>query len=114
MNNSPDDGKVGYLPKSPKWGSWETTKSNKEGDNVKIDKMKLDLAMANKAYSAKELSQKCGVSQVTIVRITKGVQEARPGTVGKIAKALKVPVTDIIKNTAATVDNGKQGISEAK
>lgn len=86
----------------------------KEGDNVKIDKMKLDLAMANMAYSAKELSQKCGVSQVTIVRITKGVQEARPGTVGKIAKALKVPVTDIIKNTAATVDNGKQGISEAK
>ena len=46
----------------------------KEGDNVKIDKMKLDLAMANMAYSAKELSQKCGVSQVTIVRITKGVQ----------------------------------------
>lgn len=86
----------------------------KEGDNVKIDKMKLDLAMANMAYSAKELSQKCGVSQVTIVRITKGVQEARPGTVGKIAKALKVPVTDIIKNTAATIDNGKQGISEAK
>ena len=42
------------------------------------------------------------------------IQEARPGTVGKIAKALKVPVTDIIKNTAATVDNGKQGISEAK
>lgn len=82
-------------------------KINKEGDNVRIDKMKLDLAMANKAYSAKELSQKCGVSQVTIVRITKGVQEARPGTVGKIAKALDVPVIDIIENTAATVDNGK-------
>lgn len=75
---------------------------------MKIDKMKLDLAMANKAYSAKELSQKCGVSQVTIVRITKGVQEARPETIGKIAKALDVPVTDIIENTAATVDNVKK------
>lgn len=75
---------------------------------MKIDKMKLDLAMANKAYSAKELSQKCGVSQVTIVRITKGVQEARPETIGKIAKALDVPVTDIIENTAATVDSGKK------
>ena len=81
---------------------------------MKIDKMKLDLAMANKAYSAKELSQKCGVSQVTIVRITKGVQDARPGTVGKIAKALDVPVIDIIENTAATDDKGKQRISGAK
>ena len=74
---------------------------------MKIDKMKLDLAMANNAYSATELSQICGVSQVTIVRITKGVQEARPGTVGKIAKALDVPVIDIIENTAATVGNDK-------
>lgn len=74
---------------------------------MKLDKMKLDLAMASKAYSAKELSQKCGVSQVTITRITKGVQKARPGTVGKIAKALEVPVTDIIESTAATVNNAR-------
>ena len=65
---------------------------------MKIDKMKLDLAMANKAYSAKELSKICGVSQVTIVRITQGTQEA---------KALDVPVIDIIENTAATVGNDK-------
>ena len=75
---------------------------------MRIDKKKLELAMANKAYSAKELSKICGVSQVTIVRITKGTQEARPGTVGKIAKALDVPVIDIIEDTAATVDNGKK------
>lgn len=74
---------------------------------MKIDKMKLDLAMANKAYSAKELSKKSGVSQVTIVRITKGTQNARPETVGKIALALGVDVTEIIENTAATVDNDK-------
>lgn len=72
---------------------------------MKIDKMKLDLAMASKTYSVKELSQKCGVSQVTITRITKGVQKARPETVGKIAKALEVPVTDIIEDTAATVNS---------
>ncbi len=69
---------------------------------MKIDKMKLDLAMANKVYSAKELSQKCGVSQVTIARITKGVQDARPGTVGKIALALGVDITDIIVNPQET------------
>lgn len=74
---------------------------------MKIDKMKLDLAMANKAYSAKELSKICGVSQVTIVRITKGTQEARPRTVGKIALALGVDVTAIIVDAAATADNGK-------
>lgn len=74
---------------------------------MKIDKMKLDLAMANKAFSAKELSKKSGVSQVTITRVTKGTQVARPGTIGKIAKALDVPVVDIIENTAATVDNVK-------
>lgn len=72
---------------------------------MKIDKMKLDLAMANMRCSAKNLSNRCGVSQVTITRITKGVQRARPETVGKIAKALGVPVTDIIEDTAATVND---------
>lgn len=64
---------------------------------MKIDKAKLYLAMANKAYSAKELSKICGVSQVTITRISSGKQIARPETIGKIAKALDVPVIDIIE-----------------
>lgn len=53
--------------------------------------------MANKEYSAKELSEKCGVSQVTITRLVRGIQTARPVTVGKIAKALNVDVTEIIE-----------------
>ncbi len=64
---------------------------------MKIDKMKIDVAMANKGYSAKELSEKCGVSQITIARLKRGVQKARPETVGKIAKALNVDVTEIIE-----------------
>lgn len=63
---------------------------------MKIDKIKMDIAMANKGYSAKELSEKCGVSQITIARLKKGVQKARPETVGKIAKALNVPVENLI------------------
>ena len=59
--------------------------------------MKIDVAMANKGYSAKELSEKCGVSQITIARLKRGVQKARPETVGKIAKALNVDVTEIIE-----------------
>lgn len=63
---------------------------------MKIDKMKIDIAMANKGYSAKELSEKCGVSQITIARLKRGVQRARPDTLGKIAKALDVPVEKLI------------------
>lgn len=63
---------------------------------MKIDKMKIDIAIANKGYSAKELSEKCGVSQITIARLKRGVQEARPETIGKIAKALNVPVENLI------------------
>ena len=63
---------------------------------MKIDKMKVDIAMANKGFSAKELSEKCGISQITITRLKKGVQTARPETVGKIAKALDVPVENLI------------------
>lgn len=63
---------------------------------MKIDKMKIDVAMANKGYSAKELSEKCGVSQITIARLKRGVQKPRPETIGKIAKALSVPVESLI------------------
>lgn len=63
---------------------------------MKIDKMKIDVAMANKGCSAKELSKKSGVSQITIARLKSGVQKARPETIGKIAKALNVPVESLI------------------
>lgn len=63
---------------------------------MKIDKMKIDVAMANKGYSAKELSEKSGVSQITIARLKRGVQKARPETIGKIAKALTVSVEQLI------------------
>lgn len=63
---------------------------------MKIDKMKFDIAMAKKGYSAKELSEKCGVSQITIARLKRGVQKARPVTISKIAKALNVPVESIV------------------
>lgn len=63
---------------------------------MRIDKIKIDVAMANKGYSAKELSERCGVSQITIARLKKGVQKARPQTISKIAKALNVPVENLI------------------
>lgn len=63
---------------------------------MKIDKIKLDCAMAEKTYTVKKLSKESHVSQVTIARITKGYQKARPNTIGKIAKALDVSIDNII------------------
>ena len=63
---------------------------------MKIDKRKFDLALANAAYTLKELANKSGIAEVTICRITKGKQKARLSTIGKLAKALNVRVEEII------------------
>lgn len=74
---------------------------------MKIDNQKLDMLMATQCLTSEMLSKVTGVSQVSIARFRKGTQQPRPATVGKIAKALNVPVTDIIENTAATVGETK-------
>jgi len=65
---------------------------------MKIDKKKLDLAMAENCYSAEELSNLTGISTVTIARIKNGSQRPRPATIGKIAKALGIKVQDLIED----------------
>ena len=73
---------------------------------MKIDIKKFELAMSNACMTFKELAKKSGVSSFTISRMqTKA--EIKPVTIGKIAKALQVPVTDIIETTAATVNQEK-------
>ena len=52
----------------------------------------------------KELSCKSGIRQETIPRIKNSVQNPTPATVGKIAKALNVPVESLIEIDAATSD----------
>lgn len=74
---------------------------------MKIDNQKLDMLMATQCLTSEKLSKVTGVSQVSIARFRKGTQQPRPATVGKIAKALNVPVADIIENTAATVGETK-------
>ncbi len=78
---------------------------------MKVDPKKLELHLARACMS--EVDLRNGTSPQTLLRIRRGM-EVKPKTVGKIALALGVDVIDIIENTAATVDNGKQGISEAK
>lgn len=76
---------------------------------MKISKNNLEIAMAKSCITLKALSLKSGIRQETIARIKKGVQDATPATVGKIAKALGVDVEELIENTAATVNQSIQG-----
>jgi len=65
---------------------------------MRIDKKKLDLAMAENCFSAERLSSLTGISTVTIARIKNGSQKARPATIGKLAKALNVKVEELIQD----------------
>jgi transcriptional regulator with XRE-family HTH domain len=63
-----------------------------------IDVERYNLLLANKCLSVKEFSKLSGVSEVTLSRIKNESQQARPQTLGKIAKALGINVETLIKN----------------
>lgn len=64
---------------------------------MQINRNKLELIMATECITSEGLSKLTGVSQVTLARMKSGSQNARPATVGKIAKALNVPVENLIE-----------------
>lgn len=62
---------------------------------MKIDREKYMLARARACMGQKEL-EKAGIPKGTLCRALQG--NTRPETIGKIAKALGVDVTEIIEN----------------
>lgn len=64
---------------------------------MKINKQKLQVAMANACLSMDDLVALAEVSRVSISKYLSGKRQPKPKTVGKIAKALNVPVTEIIE-----------------
>lgn len=62
---------------------------------MKIDKEKFELAKARACMGTKDLVA-AGVPRGTLCRLVGG-EEARPETIGKIAKVLGVDVTEIIE-----------------
>jgi transcriptional regulator with XRE-family HTH domain len=64
---------------------------------LKIDIKKLDIEIAKSCLLKGELAKAAKIDIVTLTRISKGTQEPRPQTIGKIAKALEVDVTEIIE-----------------
>lgn len=71
---------------------------------MRIDRRKLVLAMLDRNQNVLQLAEKSGVSRVTISSVKCG-KSCSKTTAEKIAKALNVPVTDIIENATAMADN---------
>lgn len=65
---------------------------------MKISKKKLEYEMAKNFYTIDALSKKSGVSKITISRIRSGkIKNPQSCTLGKLATALGVDVTEIIE-----------------
>lgn len=61
-----------------------------------INKRKLGLAMATACVNPYDLCKRANIQYQTYKRISAG-KEAKPATIGKIAKALNVPVENLIE-----------------
>ena len=69
---------------------------------MRIDPKKMELYLARACMSETDLRN--GTSPQTLLRIRRGM-EGKPKTVGRIARALGVDVTDIIQDATAMADN---------
>lgn len=65
---------------------------------MKVDNHKLDLILARRRKSLRELRGE-GLSPQTLTRIRRG-EDVKPKSVGTLANALDVDVTDIIEEEA--------------
>lgn len=65
---------------------------------------KVQILMAERCMNPYDVCSKAEISYPSYQRIIK-TGNCKLSTLGKIAKALEVPVTDIIEDTAATVNS---------
>ena len=64
---------------------------------MKANKKKLELALANACMNPYDLCKAVEIQYQTYLRITNG-KNAKPATIGKIAKALNIPVEQLIED----------------
>lgn len=64
---------------------------------MKVNRKKLQLAMANACLNSEDLAVKAEMPRPTLNNAITG-RNVRPATIGKIAKALGVPVEQIIED----------------
>ena len=63
---------------------------------MKVDRKKLELAMARACMESRDLPTVAGIPRPTVQNAIVG-KSVRPATVGRIARALGVDVVDIIE-----------------
>lgn len=63
---------------------------------MKVDRSKLELAMARACMNPADLAIKAGLPRPTLNNAIAG-RDVRPGTAGRIAKALGCDVTEILE-----------------
>lgn len=74
----------------------QSRESLKEGEKLRINKRKLEIAMARAELNRNTLAEKAGLPIPTICNVyTRGT--CKPATAGRIAKALNVDVTKILE-----------------
>ena len=64
---------------------------------MRIDREKVDLILAEKLMTTQDMAENIGIS-VQCVRQNLNRQNVRPTTAGRVAKALGVDVTEILKD----------------
>lgn len=82
------------------------SKLKKAGETMRINRKKLIIAMLDNDQTIIQLAKASGVSRVTISNVKCG-KSCSNATAEKIAKALNVPVSDIIENATAMADNAQ-------
>ena len=63
---------------------------------MKLDKVKFEKVLAERQVNLKDLCVNAGIGISTLQKVRKG-NTPRPATIGRIAKALNVPVQEIIQ-----------------
>ena len=69
---------------------------------MKAIRQKLELAMAEACITPAELSQKAEMPRPTLNNVING-RSVRPATLGRVAKALGVPVTELIEQSTNAI-----------
>jgi transcriptional regulator with XRE-family HTH domain len=63
---------------------------------IELDIKKMTIEQANQCLSLNELAKKSGITRTGISSLIHGKTKATPKTIGKLARALNVNVTEII------------------
>lgn len=63
---------------------------------MKASRKKIDILLARKCLNRKDLAQKAGIPVSTATNVISGAN-VQPATLGKVAKALNVDVTELLE-----------------